>query len=235
MNSHFALAPLVLALVACGPSIKPAMKAATDAKLSSYASDVQVGPPASYEPREWTPGQWIAYRVTQKDKPPAVTTVKVIAQDAEGIWLETESQDYYSHSITKALYRRMPRTAEEAMDALVKVVIKTDDEPAQEMDFRQGPMAEMMKQAMKFVAAGVTAPTDVGSLPKETVTVPAGTFQGAAKFTGQVSFGPITKTVSGWFHPAVPLNGSVRSITSDGEISTDLIAYGETGATSSLK
>lgn len=226
---------LAFMLAACGPSIKPAMQAATDQKLASYSSQVNLPAPTSYAPREWKPGQWVAMRTTQPGKPPAVTLIKILSKDASGFWVETENQDYYQRSISKVLYARMPRTADDAMDAVVKIISKQDDEPVQEIDFATHPMAPMMKAAMRYVSDGISAPTDVSGAAKELVTVPAGTFAGAARFTGTFSIGPISKNVIGWFHPAVPVNGSVKSVTTDGDVTTELLAFGEDGAVSALK
>lgn len=223
-----------LALVAaCGPSIKPAMQQATDARISSYSSRANVGAPSSYAPREWKAGQWIAYRSTDGDKPPSVTVMKVLAGGADGYVIETETQDYYGRSVTKAYYKTMPTTADAAMDALYKVVTQQNNDPAQEFDFASNPMAEFMKATMKHVASGLTGPTDVTNHPKESVTVAAGSFAGAAKFDAKVSFGPVSRNITAWFHPAVPLNGSLKSIDGKGW-TTELLAYGESGATSAL-
>jgi len=227
-----ALAALVL-LSACGPSIKPAMQQATDRLLSSYSSTVNVGAPSSYTPREWKAGQWIAFRTTEPGKPPSVSILKVLASDASGYWVETEMQDYYGRSITKAYYTHFPKTAPEAMEALKKVVMQQNDEPVQEIDFASHPMGGIMKATMKHIASGLTAPTDVSNHPKEAVTVAAGSFEGAAKFEASYTFGPLTRNVTAWFHPAVPLNGNVKAVDEKGW-TYELLAFGNEGATSAL-
>lgn len=227
-----AFAALVL-LSACGPSIKPAMQKATDQLIGSYTSKVNVGAPSSYEPREWKAGQWIAFRTTEPGKPPSVTLVKVVASDDSGYWVETELQDYYGYNITKAYYTHFPKTAPEAMEALQKVVTKQNDGTVQEIDFASHPMAGFMKATMKHIASGLTAPTDVSNHPKEFVTVAAGSFDGAAKFETSISFGPVTHNATAWFHPAVPLNGSVKAVGENG-LTYELLAFGDEGATSAL-
>lgn len=232
MSRLFPLAALAL-LTACGPSIKPAMQQATDARIASYRSSVTVAAPSDYTPRAWKAGQWIAFRTTEGDKPPAVTVLKVLDSGAGGFVIETEQQDYYGRSITKAYYSSFPMTAPEAMDALYKVITQQNDETVQEIDFASSPMGGLMKATMKHIASGVTGPTDVSSHPKESVSVTAGTFEGAAKFSASYSFGPITRNVTAWFHPEVPLNGNVKAHDEKGW-TYELLAFGHDGATSSL-
>lgn len=227
-----ALSTLTL-LAACGPSIKPAMQSATDARIASFKGAARVPAPASYAPKGWKAGQWIAFRTLEGDKPPSVTVLKVLPASADGYVIETEIQDYYGRSVTQAHYRRMPRTGEEAADALTKVVLWKEGEERQEIDFESSPMAGLMKSTMKHVATGVTAPEDVRAQPKETVTVPAGTFEGAAKYDAHVSIAFTNRTVTTWFHPAVPLTGAVKGQDDKGW-TYELLGFGETGATSAM-
>ncbi len=230
---RFPVLAAVVFLSACGPSINPAMQQATDHLIGSYSSAVNVGAPSSYTPREWKAGQWIAFRTTEPGKPPSVTIYKVLAIDASGYWVETEMQSYYGRSIMKANYTHIPKTAPEVMEVLKKVVMQRNDEPVQEIDFASHPMGEIMKASMKHIASDLAAPTDVSNHPKETITVAAGSFSGAAKFEASYTFGPITRSVTAWFHPAVPLNGNVKAVDEKGWI-YELLAFGDEGATSAL-
>lgn len=232
MRRLFGPAALLL-VVACGPSIKPAMQQATDARIGSYSSSVNVAAPASYSPREWKAGQWVAFRTTEGDKPPGVTILKVLAGKQGGFIIETEMQDYYGRSISQSHYRSWPKTPDEAADAFYKVVTRNNDDDALEIDFESSPMGGFIKSTMKHVTSGVTGPTDAGNLPKESVTVAAGSFAGSAKFNSKISFGPVSRNVTAWYHPAVPINGSVKAFDEKGW-TYELLAFGETGATSAL-
>lgn len=232
MKRLLGLAALAV-VTACGPSIKPAMQQATDARIASYGAKANIAAPSSYAPREWKAGQWIAYRTTDGDKPPGVTILKVLASTQGGYIIETEMQDYYGRSITQAHYRTWPKTPEAAMDSLYKVVTQQNDDDAQEIDFASTPMGGFIKSTMKYIASGVTGPTDVSAHPKESVSVAAGSFAGSAKFDSKVSIGPVNRNVTAWFHPAVPLNGNVKAFDEKGW-TYELLAFGETGAQSAL-
>lgn len=220
-----------LSCLACGPSVKPAMQAATDQLLRSYAGGSTEGKPANYQPMRWEAGQWVAYKLTEADKPPSVTVMKVLGEEGGSWWLEFENQDHYTRSVMKMRYSKMPMTPEEAMEALQAVIMKSEDQPVQTFDFASHPMGAMMRRAMANTS--FTPPT-VSEESVEDVTVSAGTFKAAARFRTTVSVGPVTKTYEGWFHPAVPLNGGVRSVSSDGKVTSELIGYGRTGAKSAL-
>jgi hypothetical protein len=226
-----------LAFAGCAPSINPKMQSATDSLLASMkGGGHSEGVPASYEPAGWEVGHWLVYKVTTKDKPPSIDRISLVAKDADGFWLETEHQDYYHRVVSKALYSRMPKSAEEAVDVMQKIITKQDDDAVQVMDFSPaaGPAAALTKGLMKSYAAGITAPTQVASAPKEDITVAAGTFKGAAKFKGTISMGPFSREIIGWYHPAVPMNGAVKSESTDGDFVHELLDYGTSGAKSAL-
>jgi hypothetical protein len=204
------LLAFALALGACAPSINPQMKAATDSLVGS----VQVrslAAPAAYDPLPWTVGQWQLTRMTNEKGEVAVTRTSVVGEEAGGVWIEIDSQNYFHHNITKVLFSKMPRTADEAGDAMLKVVSKTDDQPAQTIDLVNGPLAGLQKRAFASAAQGAVVSNDVAQAAKEDVTVAAGTFVGAAKFTATVSFAGMTQKSTSWFHPAVPINGGATS------------------------
>jgi hypothetical protein len=210
------------------------MKAATDAQLAAArGGGHDEATPRSYQPQEWTVGQWILFKTTAKEGAPAVTRISVVDREGAGYWLEQDVQDYFHHTITKILYSRMPRTADEAADALQKMITKKDGEAPQTSDFTSGPGA-FTKVLMKKFAPTISAPASVEGSPKEDATVAAGTFRGCAKYQASFSFGPVEKQVTSWFHPGVPINGGVKGASTDGDYSYELLDYGLTGARSAL-
>lgn len=228
-------AVLALSLAGCAPSINPQMKAATDSLAGSFqAQGRNQAAPAVYDPTPWAVGQWIVQRTVDDKGNVAIQRISVVAAEGDGMWLEFDRQDYFHHNITKILYSHIPRTVDEAADVLLKVITKTDDKPAQTIDFATMPLAALMKNQFKAVAQNAVVSADVTQAPKETVTVPAGTFQACAKFAVQVSVMGVTQKSTSWFHPAVPINGSVKGVSDDGKWSVELLDYGTSGATSKL-
>jgi hypothetical protein len=226
----------MLGLAACSPSINPQMKAATDSLASSFQSNSRtVAPPSAYQPMPWAVGQWIVQRNIDEKGNVTVTHMGIVGQDAGGIWVELESQDYFHHNITKLLFTKMPTNPDEVGEVLSKAIMKTDDKDPQTMDFSaMGPLGSLQKTMFKSVMKNIVITTDLSQVNKEDATVPAGTFVGCAKISAELSFAGMTQKSTTWFHPAVPLNGGVKGQSTDGKWKMELLDYGTTGATSKL-
>ena len=235
MKKLIAVASMVLA-AACAPSINPQMQSATDSMLSVIKGSHSEQAPASFSPMEWEVGQWLVFKSTDvKNERPAVVKISVVGREGQALWVETESQDYFHHSISKTLYAKMPRNKDEVADAVLKIVTKTDDKAPQVLDFSsKEPGAALMKSMMKSTIQGISAP-EVSLASTESVAVAAGSFQGCGKSTGKVTVGPMTVESTGWFHPAVPLSGMVKSESTDGTFKSELLDYGISGAKSALE
>lgn len=230
-----ALSAALLA-TACAPSVKPQMKEATDRMLQEVRGGHDEPAPSSYDPKPWKQGQWVQWRSVDKNGQPSVTKLSLVEESSEGMWLEQVSQDYRGRTMTKILYTRMPSTPDEAAEVIQKIITKRDDEEPQVLDFNDpsGP-GQMMRGMMKSMMPAIQWPRAPESLPREDVTVAAGTFRGTVKFPTTVQAGPFTLRMTGWYHPAVPLGGSVKSQNEDGSVTTELLGYGDAGATGELE
>ena len=92
----------------------------------------------------------------------------------------------------------------------------------------EGPTIAMFKGLMKStwekLVVRVSAPTDGGA-----VTVPAGSFAGTSIHQiDEQGDGPDYEAET-WFNSAVPVNGVVKSTTTDGKTVTELLAFGTDG------
>lgn len=230
---------VVSLLTGCFSSVNEKMKKTTDELLAQYASASQRSEPepSSYVPMEWEAGQWMVYRtIDTKTQQPSVTRLSVLEKSDEGIWFESETWSYQSHSIAKTLYARIPRTSEEAVDVIKKIITRTDDGEPQVMDFTQpNPMMDMMKGMMRQYAQRAISPEDIRLDGKTDVTVAAGTFAATGQYTSTVSYPGGSVTMTSWFHPAVPINGMVKATSADGQYVMELLDYGTSGARSALK
>jgi hypothetical protein len=226
--------PLALAC-ACAPSINPKMQSATNGLLGASRAKHSEAAAKAFAPQGWVVGQWAMFKVVDtKEQRPAVMKISVVGKDGDAIWVETEMQDWFRHSISKMLYTKMPRSGEEAADAILKIVTKADDQPVQVLDFTSNqPGIAMMKSMMKSTFQGVFVP-EVEMGKPEDVTVAAGDFKGCATMTARASVGPVKTDTRAWLHPAVPLNGIVKAEATDGSSTMELLDYGTTGAVSAL-
>ncbi len=242
MNVGFAVVVRLVVLSAvlslassCAPSVKPQMKEATDRMLQEARGTHDEPSPSSYDPKPWQQGQWVQWRSVDKNGQPSVSKLSVVEEGEDGIWLEQVHQDYRGRTVTKVLYSRMPKTPEEATEVVQKIISKRDDEEPRVMDLNDpsGP-GGMMRGMTKAMMPSITWPRSPGALPKEDVTVAGGTFRGTVKFPSSVQAGPFQMRLTGWYHPAVPLGGSVKSQSDDGSATTELLGYGDSGARSEL-
>jgi hypothetical protein len=232
---RFAIAAAALAVAACGPSVKPAMKSATDQLAAETRGQPRdLASEKKLAPVKWSVGQWTLTRSVNEKGEPTFTRTAVVARENGGYWIESETQDWYSHSFTKVLYAGVPTNVDEAFDLVRKIVTRADDKPEQVLDFsKDDPGMAIAKRFVKqYMKVGLAAVPDQAS--REDAKVPAGTFRGCAKFNTKVEFGPFSMEATNWFHPGVPLSGSVKSASTDGKWTQELVDYGLTGATSRM-
>jgi hypothetical protein len=225
---HLAVAVLVACVTGCATT-NPVYKQRTDELLLKTGSHRE-GPPSSYAPPTWKPGSWMAYKIVS-DGRPSYHKLSVLSRDQDGFWLQTETYSYEGKSVSKVLYRDMPKSKDDVSRMLRRVVMQNNEEAPQTVDFEDpnNPLSGMYRSMMS--AVNVTVPGDVSGAPRETATVTAGTFEGCAKVDGSWSFGPISQQVTSWWHPNVPVNGAVKGTSTDGRFSLELLDYGWTGAT----
>jgi len=152
-----------------------------------------------------------------------------VALQDQGFWIQNDVQDYRSHTVTKTLYSRQPKTPEEATESVRKMIITIDDKEPQTFDFSDAnPMANMLRDSMRSLIQSVIAPVN-SAAQRETVNVPAGTVNGALAYTYKFTYGSFSKDFKGHYHPEVPISGFVRSNSTDGEMIIELVDFGTSG------
>ena len=219
---------LIPFFVACGASIDPAMRADVDRQVATLQARATTYPaPASTEPMPLAPGQWVKLRLVDKESRPSFMTYKVVGQEGDAHWVEVKTEQYSGKTVLKMLLALGDRTDVNKVEIRRLIVKQGDRAP---MDY-QSPMLDIVKGTYKSVARGLVV--DWKSLPRETKTAPAGTFEDS--FTGQseVSLFGFTSRARSWSHPAVPIQGLVHSDGEDGS-KIDVVDFGTSGATSEL-
>ena len=220
-----------------GPRAKKEYEAAVASELARYPAQTKTYPAGPMTPRPWKVGQWTLSKVVRKGIT-GYERVGIVGQDASGWWVETVRQDSKQKSVTKVLFEKPPEapksgeTPRAALDLVKLIITQTDGQPAQTIDMN-GPQGQMMKSMLGTNFAAFQWSFGPAAEKKD-VTVPAGTFQGTQPVFAKVQIAFITASATAWVHPAVPLNGGVRTEGSDGGV-TELVAFGESGATSELR
>lgn len=225
--AHLGLLPLALTL-ACVPAANPLMLQRTQTLAATRASHL-VDAPASYEVPDWKAGSWILQRTTS-DGRVSVQHLSILRADASGVVIQNDTQDDQQRTITVTTYARMPRNAEEAGDLLISSTFKEGDKEPVTIDFRD-PSSAMMRGMYKLVTISGPAFEEVPSLPKEDVVTPAGRFAAAVRHPSSWELGFMRQDLVNWWHPGVPVSGTVKAESTDGKFTMELLDFGWTGAT----
>lgn len=206
----------------------PALAAETARLAETRGSHVERAP-RSDAPRPWHAGQWALYRRVDASGTHLVR-YSVVGEGTEGLWLETAQLDARTRFVQKQLYARWPRGPGEVAKLLVRGYYRRGGGPVREVDYST-PAGQFAKQvAQETLDAGLWVPVDVRGRPRERAVTPAGTFDGCVRYQS-TGFG---RTLDVWWHPAVPIHGTVKAESTSHDWSYELLDYGETGAASEV-
>jgi hypothetical protein len=220
--------PIWVFAVGCGASVNQAYKADIDRRVAALHPGTESYPSsAATEPMPLAVGQWIEVKMLDDKHNPSFMTYKIVGQQGDAFWIETLSQSYTSKSETRMLVNLGNRKDLDAIE--VKAFTMRHDGKLTEYP---PDMLGLLKSMWKpFVSALVISWAD---LPREDAQVPAGSFAGCFKQRSTASFAGYEMTSDAWLHPAVPINGLVRSVGVDKPVSMELVAFGTSGASSAF-
>jgi hypothetical protein len=215
-------------LVACGASIDPAMRASIDGQVAALTpSDAAYPAPTTKLPMPLSPGQWVRFKLVDKEGRPSFTTYKIVGQEGDAHWVEVVTERYSGRMVVKMLVAYGDRTDPSQTDMRRLIVKLKDNAP---IDYQE-PLLSLVRGTYKDIAKAIIVRWE--GLPQETKKVPAGTFVDAYKADAEVRLFGFTSRAKTWSHSAVPVQGLVHSDNEDGA-TMDLVAFGLSGATSEL-
>ena len=216
------------AIMGCGPSIDPALKADIDRRNSALGAPTQSFPgPTGFAPMPLQVGQWTQHRMV-RDQEPSFLTYKVVGQISDAFWVESVYEGYTGRTVTKILLA-IPNRMDPNSIEIRGVVMKDRNGHVNSFD---GPVLQMMQGMYRGAVANLVV-TWQGQ-PQEDTAVPAGKFTGCYKMRTDAQWGPWKTSSTSWSHSAVPLSGMVRSEGIDKPSTMELIAFGLSGAVSEL-
>lgn len=229
IRSLFLSLLLSLGAAACGPSIDPAAKADVDRRISLLQPQQNAFPAQpSFMPRPMAVGQWTQMKIVGDKGEPSLSTYKIVGQDADAHWIEVVNETYMGKTVIKMLIAFGDRSNPSTVDIRM---VRMKDKNGQVTDF-QGPLLSLMRSSWQNTINTLTVSWQ--GLAQEDATVIAGTFNGCYKARTDASFGPFRSASISWSHPAVPINGLVKSQGVDNPHTMELVAFGETGAVSEI-
>ncbi|HEY5089208.1 MAG TPA: hypothetical protein VIK30_04525 [Polyangia bacterium] len=218
-----------LAFTACGPSIDPAAKADIDRRIAALAPGTHAFPaPTAFAPRPFVVGQWTQYKLTDGNGQPSFMTTKIVGADGDAFWIESARDSYVGKTVSKMLVFIGDRMNPQSID--IRAVRMRD---------KNGRVTDVDPQVLQFMKASFQGAVSMLVIswqgqPQEDVVVPAGAFAGCFKMQTDASWGPWHAASLSWSHPAVPISGVVRSQGIDRPTTMELVAFGDSGATSEL-
>ena len=214
--------------IGCGPSINQAYKSEIERRVAGLRPGSTDYPASdAAEPMPLAVGQWIELKMVDSEHRPGFMTYKIVGQEGDAFWIETANLTYTGKHEVRMLVNFGDRKNLESV-AVQSFKIRQDG------DIQEYPpgLLGMMKSVWKpLVRSFIIQWTN---LPQEDAKTPAGSFASCYKQRTTASFGPYEQTSDVWSHPAVPINGLVRSEGVDKPTSIELVAFGTAGAKSTF-
>jgi hypothetical protein len=225
---YYLMGLCLLAAMGCG-RINETYKLEVDRHVATLKSSSASYPQVEGVPPPLAVGQWAEYRLTGSNKRPGFTTYKVVGQQGSAFWVETTVTTYSGKQESRMLVDFGDRT-DPAQIKVHSVVMRNNGKL---VEYPPGTM-QMMQGLWKPVLSNFVIDWSA-SAPREAVSAGAGQFEGCYRRRMRLSVGPYQTESDAWLHPAVPINGIVRSETIGKNPSlSELIAFGNEGATSSF-
>lgn len=180
-------------------------------------------------PKTWAPGQYVVVGQLSKGKRDSITTTLVVGKVGNGWVIENVSIDKSGkESVMQMLlgnYDAAMKTGDASQIELVWIkTLEKDGSVTKTEGQSLMVMKALMKSAYEKMIVNISEYVDGGS-----VQVPAGTFAGTTVVTAKTKILGKTIETESWFHPAVPVNGMVKSRSKDDKSVSELIGFGFNG------
>lgn len=174
-------------------------------------------------------GQWAEYRLTGSNKRPGFAKYQVVGQQGSAFWVENMVTTYSGKQETRMLVDFGDRTDPEQFKVHA-VEMRSNDKP---VEIAPGTM-QLMQAMWKPILSNFVIDWASNAV-REDARVDAGQFAGCYRQRMTINVGPYRQSSDAWLHPAVPINGIVRSESIGKNPSTTaLVAFGTDGARSAF-
>jgi hypothetical protein len=221
----------VWASVGCfGPD--PAIKAALDQRAAQLRpSSAAYAAPKAAKPMPLKVGQWVQTKTVDEKGAVSLITAKLVGQEGSAFWQEIVTDTYHGRMVLRALID-FGNLTDPNSKKILRIQMKDEkgnvgEYPGGAVGFMQSLGPEIDMRAWK-------------TLSQEDLQVLAGRFAQCYKgpMTAKTLIGTMAGTV--WWHPAVPINGIVKSVyvsggllgTLGGTATSELVDFGLEGAKS---
>lgn len=180
-------------------------------------------------PAKWAAGQYVITGTKTRGKAESVSRTLIVGKEQGGWIIETGETDRKGkQSVTQMLVFGYDEAAKaDAVPELRIGWMKMKDEKGQIQTIEGEQLAffnMFAKSTLDRMVVKVASFTDGGA-----VTVPAGTFAGTNYSKSSVKVLGMTVESECWYNGAVPVNGIVKTQTTDGKTVTELLSFGFDG------
>lgn len=226
----FCIAAFAFAL-SCGPSVNPQLKAKIDEQYSASSSRNYGTAGKFMKPMPYAAGQYVILGTTDAKGNRSITRTMIAGRDEGGWIIESATLNTSEESAVQLCVRGLEKAASTGNAESVEIVwikIKNEKGAIQRVE---GPVLAMMKAMYKNNLASLNVKVNA-YVNGGAITVPAGTFAATNRVEMEATFLGKKFRSTGWYHPAVPINGMVKSVSDDGKNQTVLLGFGFKGAVS---
>lgn len=236
---------LALAVAACGskePSGSPATTAApgskpaptgasTNASTSASPGAKSYPAPTNFDLVPLAVGQWIRLLVKTAGEPPMPTVIRIVGKEGTAFWCEIEQDAPSGKTVLQFLMEENARSDFKS-NSIKKLKIKVGNGAVQELS--GATLAASGAMTDRFIQ--LIGKPKVDGAQRADATVQAGEFKGCYLHDYDQKILGISMKIKSWNHPAVPINGFVRSEgTANGkQTTTELVEMHMDGAKSAL-
>ncbi len=222
-----------LVLASCGTPTKPKNQSDIGTAFGNAKTATYPEPVIPFEtPMHLQVGQHVRYGVLDKDGQKSISAYSVIGHNGDVWVLESYSLTAGNESWTQlkvagldqAMVSRNPDDI-----SIISARTRNNNDAPSEID---GVVLSLTKGIYKDALAHWTMKT-IPEGKDIAMTVPAGTFQGLVKASTTMHIFGSSLTSTGYYHPAVPISGLVKSTSSNG-VEMSLLDFGTSGAKASF-
>lgn len=202
----------------------PAANAAAGDKKSFASPDKFEIPPIAV-------GQWVRMLVKTVGQPPAQTYVRIVGKEGDLFWYEIESNTPNGTTIIQFLMEDATKSGF-SKGSIKKLKMKAGTAPVQEFS---GP-AMMAVSAMTENYIHLIGKPNLDKATRGDASVNAGEFKGCYVHEIEQNILTMSMKLKSWNHPAVPINGFVKSegTVNGAQTTTELYEMHTDGAKSAL-
>jgi len=209
----------------------PSARLEAASKLDSYWNQTGSSYPAAQftKPMSWAAGQYVVTGTTINGSRKSVSKTLLVRQEQGGWVIETSTiSDNGQQKVTQMLItgfdQAMTTGDASGLDLVWIKTLNNNGKVTTISGAQLGFMKGLYKSAYENILSKPSGATDGGP-----VQVPAGSFAGTSSVKTTMKIMMSTIEVQTWLNPAVPVNGMVKSMTTDGKTVVELLSFGTDG------